>query len=88
MIGAVPGLSYPVQRTPIPVGSRLYVFSDGVFEITTKTGGRWGIAEFLPLLTAARVDGRGESERLFRTVQNERRGPLEDDFSMVVLTFP
>jgi serine phosphatase RsbU (regulator of sigma subunit) len=89
MIGAVPGLPYPVERAPISAGSRLYVFSDGVFEITTATGAGWTIADFLPLLTASPAAGLDESERLYRAVHEAAaHGVLEDDFSIVVATFP
>ena len=89
MIGAMPGLSYPVQHAAIPAGSVLYVFSDGVFEIMTKARVQWTIADFLPLLTAPRVDGLPESDRLYRAVNEVAGpGPLEDDFSLVVATFP
>ena len=89
MIGAMPGLSYPVQHAAIPAGSVLYVFSDGVFEIMTKARVQWTIADFLPLLTAPRVEGLTESERLYRAVNEVAGpGPLEDDFSLVVATFP
>lgn len=88
MIGAIPGLPYPVERTDVPAGSRLYVFSDGVFEITTTAGAGWAIADFLPLLTA-RHDSQAESERLYRAVRDAAgQGPLEDDVSIVVATFP
>jgi len=88
MIGAVPGLPYPVARTSIPAGSSLYVFSDGVFEITTTAGAGWSIADFLPLLTA-RHDSLAESERLYRAVRDVAgQRALEDDVSIVVATFP
>ncbi|HUK32289.1 MAG TPA: SpoIIE family protein phosphatase [Vicinamibacterales bacterium] len=88
MIGAVPGLSYPVQRTAIPAGSSVYVFSDGVFEVTTKDRRQWSLADFLPSLMAPPVAGVTESERLYRTIRDVAGpGLLEDDLSIVVATF-
>jgi hypothetical protein len=87
MIGAVPGMSFPVQRAAVPAGSSLYLFSDGVFEITDRNGSRWTVADFLPLLTAPRANGMTESERLYRGVQQAAGGQLEDDLSIVVATF-
>jgi serine phosphatase RsbU (regulator of sigma subunit) len=88
MIGALPGVSYPVRRVSIPADSVLYLFSDGVFEITSQAGVRWGIADFVPLLTAPRVGDQPEAQRLYQAVQNAAGSPLEDDFSVVVTTFP
>jgi len=55
----------------------------------TKARVQWTIADFLPLLTAPRLEGLTESERLYRAVNEVAGpGPLEDDFSLVVATFP
>ena len=58
MIGAFPGYEYKVQQTIVPPDSRLYLFSDGVFEISTKDEQRWDLAHFLPLLHRAGASGR------------------------------
>jgi serine phosphatase RsbU (regulator of sigma subunit) len=87
MIGAVAGLSYRVERADVPAGSRLYVFSDGVFEITARDGRRWTMADFVPLLTEPPAAGLPQSERLYRAVQAAASGQLEDDCSVLVATF-
>lgn len=88
LIGAVPGKSYEAASTVLPPGASLYVFSDGVFEIVTKSGQQWGLADFLPLISAPPQPGLSESERLLRAVQDASRpGEFDDDFSLVVMTF-
>ena len=87
MIGAVSGLSYRVERAAVPPGSRLYVFSDGVFEITARDDRRWTLADFLPLLTEPPAAGLAESEHLYRVAQAAASGQLEDDCSVLVATF-
>jgi len=68
--------------------STLYIFSDGVFEITTPEGRRWELDNFVPLLNAPVVPGLRETERLHRGVQRAaRRGPFDDDFSLLVVAF-
>jgi sigma-B regulation protein RsbU (phosphoserine phosphatase) len=89
MIGAMPGGAYDVERTTVPEGSELYLFSDGVFEVVTKDGQRWALADFLPLLLAPALPGTPEPERLHRAVKEATGpGPLDDDFSLMVVTFP
>jgi serine phosphatase RsbU (regulator of sigma subunit) len=89
MIGAIPDQTYDVQETTVPPGSRLYLFSDGVFEVATKDQGMWMLADFLPLLLEPPVDGRSEPARLFQRVrETAKAGPLDDDFSLMTVTFP
>ena len=88
LVGAVPGKAYTSDSVIVPAGASIYLFSDGVFEIITKTGAQWGLADFVPLLTAPLAEGLTESERLFRAVrETSRPGELDDDFSLVVMTF-
>jgi serine phosphatase RsbU (regulator of sigma subunit) len=89
MIGAVPDYAYKAGSVGVSPDSRLYVFSDGVFEITTRDGKEWGIDDFVPLLLEPVIAAIPEPKRLHRAVlQHTRSALLEDDFSMVVVTFP
>jgi serine phosphatase RsbU (regulator of sigma subunit) len=87
MIGAMPGISFKDASCTIAPASVLYVFSDGVFEVATKDGRQWGLPDFLPLLSQPpAVDG--EPARLYAAVQQvARAGPLDDDFSLLTVTF-
>jgi serine phosphatase RsbU (regulator of sigma subunit) len=88
MIGAMPDLRYRSEQTIVPARSSLYLFSDGVFEIVTKDQRQWGLEDFTPLLTQASPDGVPEPQRLYRAVKAAARpGPLDDDFSLLVVTF-
>ena len=89
MIGILPDQAYEVQETAVPPGSRLFLFSDGAYEIVTKDQQRWGLSEFLPLLLEPVVSGQPETERVYRRVRAAAAsGPLEDDFSLIAVTFP
>lgn len=89
MIGAAPGIEYDTQQATIPAGSALYLFSDGVFEVTTTSGEQWSLAKFQALLLQSNVPETPESERLYQSVkQVTGPGPLDDDFSLMVLRFP
>jgi serine phosphatase RsbU (regulator of sigma subunit) len=77
-----------VQRTTIPRGSTLYLFSDGVFEIETGDDQRWTREDFLPS-SRRRSHRTGKPNRIYEAVkQAARPGPLDDDFSLMVVTFP
>ncbi len=88
LVGAVPGKIYTSDSLVVPSGASIYLFSDGVFEIVTKDGVQWSLADFLPLIQQPPVEGVSESERLFRSVKGMvPSGEFDDDFSLVVLTF-
>ena len=88
MIGAIPDNAYQVLQADVPAGSTVYLFSDGVFEIDTRNQRRWGLSDFVPLLVQLPLPGMPETERLYRSVRRTAiEGPLEDDCSLLVLTF-
>ena len=89
MVGALSGYDYTVQQIAVPAGGRLYLFSDGVFEIRTKDEQRWDLSHFLPLLLEPALPGTPEAERLHRAVTHAAgTEQLDDDFSLMVVTFP
>lgn len=88
VIGALPEAEFVSGRADVAPDSTLYVFSDGVFEVVTKAGAQWGLHDFLPLLQQAPQADTSEPERLYRAVLDVARpGALDDDFSMLVVTF-
>ena len=88
LIGADPATTFRVDRVTVPQGASLYLFSDGVFEIVTKDGIEWSLSDFLPLLPQPVVPGMGECQRLYRDVRKQAQfGGLDDDFTLLVLTF-
>ncbi len=88
IIGARPDKTYTAGSAHMPPGASLYVFSDGVFEIVTNGDVQWGLQDFLPLILRSPVAGLSECHRLYQAVTAVARpGGLDDDFSLVVLTF-
>ncbi|HEY2618581.1 MAG TPA: SpoIIE family protein phosphatase [Acetobacteraceae bacterium] len=74
------------SRAQVTPGSSLFLFSDGVFEITDHDGREWGLSEILSVLPMMAVPGG--TRRLYETVRmTARPGPLEDDFSALAIRF-
>ena len=46
----------PTERVTLEPGDRLYLFSDGVYELHTKDGDIWGLERFEALLSATPAD--------------------------------
>jgi serine phosphatase RsbU (regulator of sigma subunit) len=85
-IGIAADREVMAARTPIAPGSALFLFSDGVFEITDTDGREWGLEQILSMLPV--MARSGGPQRLYDTVRKAARpGPLEDDFSALALRF-
>lgn len=87
-VGVTPAHGYKGGAVSVEPGAKLYLFSDGVFEIDTQAGERWALDDFLPILSQPPVPGLAEPQRVYQAVQQvARRGPLDDDFSVLVARF-
>jgi len=89
MIGGAPAARYATDTVEVPPGAALYLFSDGVFEVTARDDGRQcGLDDFLPLLAGAAAAVPGESARVHEAVRAlAKPGPLDDDFSLLLIQF-
>jgi len=89
VIGVKKGFAFTTAGLDVPPNSRLYVFSDGVFEFATKEQDVWGLDNFISLLLKPPVAGKTEPQRLSQEIRklsvNEE---LEDDVALMVFTFP
>ena len=89
MIGVTEEFASEESSVNVPKRASLHLFSDGVFEIEDQHGRQLGLDNLLPLLRQPPVEGRGEPQRIYRIVrETARSGPLEDDFSYLVVKFP
>lgn len=87
-VGVTPAHDFKSASTAVPADATLYLFSDGVFEIDTAGGQRWELEDLLPTLLEVGVPSLAETQRIYQSVQKvARRGPFEDDFSVLVITF-
>jgi serine phosphatase RsbU (regulator of sigma subunit) len=87
-IGMMPSATWAAGEAVIAPGSRLYIFSDGCFEIIDAKGAQWGIENLREIIQAGPTPDVGEAQRLYQAVRAAARpGPLDDDFSALVLHF-
>ena len=85
-LGIAPGASYTCHEYLLPARSRLFLFSDGVFEIGKPDGAMLEFDEFVEVLGAPVAAGESELDRLLDFVRGVHGpGPLEDDFSIIKL---
>jgi sigma-B regulation protein RsbU (phosphoserine phosphatase) len=88
VIGAVPDMEAETGKIRIVPGDRLFVFSDGVFELKTTAGEMWDFDEFQEFMSRPlgleedRIDElRAKGRELMGSEQ------FEDDFSILEIDF-
>lgn len=73
----------------IPANSRLFLYSDGAFEIHKQDGGTWTYREFVHFVSQTDDAEDNVMDRLIRHVRNMKGGNvLDDDFSIMDLRLP
>jgi sigma-B regulation protein RsbU (phosphoserine phosphatase) len=88
LIGAVEGLEFPAGDVAVPEDARLFVYSDGAFEISRPDGSMWPFPEFVATLAGGVSGGEPPIDALLGRIR-ELSGEAEflDDFSMLELVF-
>jgi sigma-B regulation protein RsbU (phosphoserine phosphatase) len=88
LIGVMDEFQLSSAAIDVPEGASLHLFSDGVFEVDDAKGQQLGLSNLLPLLCHPPAEGRSEPQRIYQSVREfARSGPLEDDFSYLVVKF-
>jgi serine phosphatase RsbU (regulator of sigma subunit) len=87
-VGLMPGAAFARETVAVPDGSRLYVFSDGAFEVERPDGSMMRLEDLVEFL---RRPANGETCDLDLLLEHlvETRGgsALEDDFSIIRCEF-
>ena len=87
-IGGMPDIVYTNGTIDLAPPARLYIFSDGVFEVADKDGVMWSVADLKAFLREMPPEGASEIDRLYACLRERRGGAdLEDDFSMLKIAF-
>jgi sigma-B regulation protein RsbU (phosphoserine phosphatase) len=88
LIGAVEGLEFPAGDVAVPEESRLFVYSDGAFEISRADGSMWPFPEFVTALAGGATGVGSPIDALLGRIRELSGQPdFQDDFSMLELVF-
>jgi serine phosphatase RsbU (regulator of sigma subunit) len=86
-IGILPDVPYESQECTLDGPARLFLFSDGVYEITRPDGTLLEFEDFEEVLTRAVPEGSSELEELLHFARDVHGSEdLEDDFSIIRMT--
>jgi serine phosphatase RsbU (regulator of sigma subunit) len=86
-VGILPDAPYSSKECTIDGPARLFLFSDGAYEIMRPDGTLLEFEEFEEVLTRPVSEGKSELEQLLHFVQEVHGSEeLEDDFSIIKMT--
>jgi sigma-B regulation protein RsbU (phosphoserine phosphatase) len=87
-IGGMPDIEYKSGSVEVEIPSRLYIFSDGAFEVGRPDGSMWSFAELKEFIKTPPEDDSSEIDALYTSLQEmHREKDLDDDFSMLRIEF-
>ena len=87
-IGMMPDTSYKEQICEIDTNSRLYLFSDGVYELTQDDGRIWGFNALIDTFIHIPRDRQSRIEYILSCVKEAANNrPFEDDLSLLEVEF-
>jgi sigma-B regulation protein RsbU (phosphoserine phosphatase) len=87
-VGGMPDIVYRSDSVEVDIPSRLYVFSDGTFEVAKTDGSMWSFSELQTFLRDIPGDQASEIDLLYSYAQKMHgSNDLDDDFSMLKIEF-
>jgi phosphoserine phosphatase RsbU/P len=88
VIGAFPEISFEAEVRDLPEFSRLYVFSDGVYEVTRPDKTMLTYEEFMEILNNSKLSAGSVLEDTIGAIRTVcGRDQFEDDVSILEVTF-
>jgi len=90
MVGAIPDLEFQTSSTPLNAFAKLYLYSDGVYEIERTDGSMWPFSEFLEFMRKGPHNAAGGAKMdhlIAYDRQIQGREEFVDDCSIVEMQF-
>jgi sigma-B regulation protein RsbU (phosphoserine phosphatase) len=88
VIGGMSEASYEKRECLVGEHDRLYIFSDGVYEIEKSDGSMWRFQEFTDFMNKIKTEGHSILDHLHRYASNLTQSDnFEDDFTIVEVSF-
>jgi sigma-B regulation protein RsbU (phosphoserine phosphatase) len=88
IIGIMPDVDFKSDVRTMPPGSRMYLYSDGAFEVRRPGGKMIGLEGLGDVLAEAQGDRRSRVERALHAIQRvQGSDEFVDDFSLLEVEF-
>ena len=88
VIGGMPEVTYEKRECIVGEDDKLYIFSDGVYEVEKPDGSMWRFQEFADFMTKNKTEDQSALDHLYRYAnQLKQSDDFEDDFTIVEVSF-
>jgi sigma-B regulation protein RsbU (phosphoserine phosphatase) len=88
MVGAIGDLEYRTSSCQVGDFGRLFLYSDGVYEIEQTNGAMWPFADFIAFMSRPAEPGQSSADRLIAHARAlGGREEFKDDFSVIEFQF-
>ena len=88
VIGGMSEATYKKGGCLVGEHDRLYIFSDGVYEVQKSDGSMWRFQEFSDFISKVKAEGQSILDHLYRYACNlNQSDDFEDDFTIVEVSF-
>ncbi len=88
IIGAMKGATFNSTVCEVQPHSKMYLFSDGTYEIFRPDGSLWGFEDFVRLLTSQVPEGVSDLDRIVASIKAiHGKETFDDDFSLMRVCF-
>lgn len=88
IVGMMPDIQFNSARLIMPEGSRLFIFSDGAYELARPGGGMLTFDEFVDSLAPLGSEDDSELDQVLQRARAVRGGEtFEDDLSIIEIRF-
>ncbi len=84
IVGGMPGVKFVTAETTVPAGARLYLLSDGTYEVRRPGQAMMELPEFADILVPAEKTADGKIQEVITEIRRQQdNDSFEDDFSLV-----
>ncbi len=87
MIGAIDGLDFDCESIAVGLYGRLFLYSDGVYEVHLPGGGTWNFADFRTFMGQQKSEDPAMDRLREHTLALSGQDHWDDDFSIIELRF-
>jgi sigma-B regulation protein RsbU (phosphoserine phosphatase) len=88
VIGGMPEIAYEKRKHMVTKHTKLYVFSDGVYELQKTDGSMWRFKEFADFMSKVKNEGQSKLDHLHQYAGNLMQSDnFEDDFTILEVAF-
>ncbi len=89
-VGFFPDVEYTSSEISVPLDSKLYIFSDGIFEVSQENGRIWGAEKFFDFLKEKFTTNEEVNANLvLQKIRTETpTAKFDDDVSILKIDFP